>query len=223
MNYTVESTRVGFKTDYERLILEVVTNGTITPQLAVNRSAEILLDYFRLFMDFVSKKVNSDGKIEPPVVGPVDGPPVPDARIEELDFSVRTYNCLKKANILTIVELTQHTENDLMQIRNFGKKSLLEVRDRLEKLKLELKGGNVMSISPDEMEDGGNSGLENDEEEIATAEASEVETETESESIAQSEEEEIPDMSGGSDEPTPEPRKAKRGRASTRSVPNDNE
>ncbi len=216
VNYTVESTRVGFKTDYERLILEVVTNGTITPQLAVNRSAEILLDYFQLFMDFVGKKDNDDAtKAIKDDNGSIIKPPVPDARIEELDFSVRTYNCLKKANILTIGELTQHTENDLMQIRNFGKKSLLEVRERLGKLEVELKGGNVIAINPEEMEDGGSSGSENDEEEIVPTDVSEVEAETVSEPITQSEEEANTDKPEGSDEPTPEPRKARRGRALT--------
>ncbi len=72
-------------------------------------------------------------------MGNVPGPP--DARIEELDFSVRTYNCLKKANVLTIHELVQLTEADLMNIRNFGKKSLHEVRDKLESMNLSLKAG----------------------------------------------------------------------------------
>jgi len=145
---------------------------------------------------------------------------VPDARIEELDFSVRTYNCLKKANILTIGELTQHTENDLMQIRNFGKKSLLEVRERLGKLDLELKGGNVIAIGPEEMENEANS--DNDEEETAPTVANGIGAEIVSETTAQSEGEENPDKPEGNDEPTPEPRKAKRGRASSRSVSNDN-
>jgi len=221
VNYTVEATRVGFKTDYDRLILEVVTNGTITPQLAVSRSAEILLDYFRLFMDFVGKRdIDSASKPIKDEGGAIVRPPVPDARIEELDFSVRTYNCLKKANILTIGELTQHTENDLMQIRNFGKKSLLEVRERLGKLDLELKGGNVIAIGPEEMENEANS--DNDEEETAPTVANGIGAEIVSETTAQSEGEENPDKPEGNDEPTPEPRKAKRGRASSRSVSNDN-
>ncbi len=71
-------------------------------------------------------------------------------RIEELDFSVRTYNCLKKANILTIAELVQYTESDLMQIRNFGRKSLTEVREKLSQLGLSLRGGSTVNLDEDE-------------------------------------------------------------------------
>ena len=81
-------------------------------------------------------------------------------RIEELDFSVRTYNCLKKANILTIAELVQYTESDLMQIRNFGRKSLTEVREKLAQLGLSLKGGSTINLDEDE----GDSGSDEDSE-----------------------------------------------------------
>lgn len=144
VNYTVESTRVGFKTDYERLILEVTTNGTISPSQAISEAAAILDRYFQQFMDFAGEGVRlAEGALALPEAP--TGPQAPDARIEELDFSVRTYNCLKKASILTIGELVQTTEADLMQIRNFGKKSLVEVRDKLAQLGLSLKGGSTVS------------------------------------------------------------------------------
>src|SRR5258708_6156435 len=153
VNYTVESTRVGFKTDFERLTLDVTTNGTIKPSQAMSQAAAILNRFFRQFVDFVGGNLlTADG---PEADQIHTGPQAPDARIEELDFSVRTYNCLKKANILTIGELVQTTEADLMQIRNFGKKSLLEVRDKLSQLGLSLKGGTtVITDDEDEVGDG---------------------------------------------------------------------
>jgi DNA-directed RNA polymerase subunit alpha len=156
VNYLVEATRVGFKTDYERLTLEVTTNGTITPKEAISRSAEILDRYFRHFIDFVG--IASPIKIESISSSlPLLSGQAPDARIEELDFSVRTYNCLKKANVLTIGELVQTTEADLMQIRNFGRKSLVEVREKLDAMNLTLRGGSTISIddNDDEISDNG--------------------------------------------------------------------
>jgi DNA-directed RNA polymerase subunit alpha len=151
VNYTVEATRVGFKTDYERLVLEITTNGTIKPSQAMSQAAAILNRFFRQFVDFVGGSLlTADG---PEADQIHTGPQAPDARIEELDFSVRTYNCLKKANILTIGELVQTTEADLMQIRNFGKKSLVEVRDKLGQLGLSLKGGSTV-VTDDEDEVG---------------------------------------------------------------------
>lgn len=153
VNYTVEATRVGFKVDYERLILEVTTNGTIRPSEAISESAAILSRYFRLFLEFAGTPVVA---VDEPAaqLEEAGGPQAPDARIEELDFSVRTYNCLKKASILTIGELVQTTEAELMQIRNFGKKSLLEVRDKLAQWGLSLKGGSTV-VADDEDSDAG--------------------------------------------------------------------
>lgn len=157
VNYTVEATRVGFKTDYERLILEVTTNGTMLPSQAISEAARILDKYFRYFMDFAStsSRIEDGDRHIPDAHGTLQAP---DARIEELDFSVRTYNCLKKAQILTIGDLVQFSESDLMQIRNFGKKSLMEVREKLAQFGLSLKGGST--VSTDEMEDGGNGEVE---------------------------------------------------------------
>ncbi len=151
VSYSVEATRVGFKTDFERLTLEVWTNGTMLPGDALSQGAQLLEQYFHRFVEFPrsfgGRLAGSDGN------GYVHGlGGAPDARIEELDFSVRTYNCLKKANILTIGDLIQNTETDLMQIRNFGKKSLVEVREKLASLGLSLPGSSDDGIYGDEDE-----------------------------------------------------------------------
>jgi len=155
VSYTVEPTRVGHKTDYDRLVLEVWTNGTIRPSDAISDAAKILDKHLRMFFDFSSSP--GSGLIDFGVGSPVSGQQAPDARIEELDFSVRTYNCLKKANILTIGELVQYSEADLMNIRNFGKKSLTEVKDKLAMLGLNLSnakegGPSIAVIDTDEDE-----------------------------------------------------------------------
>jgi DNA-directed RNA polymerase subunit alpha len=150
VNYTVEQTRRESKTDLERLVLEVWTNGTITPEAAISEAARILDEFFRLFVAF-PRADGSVGLLEEAGEG-AEGDSAPNVRIEELDFSVRTYNCLKKANILTIPELVQITENELMQIRNFGRKSLTEVREKLAQLGLTLKGGSTVNIDEEESE-----------------------------------------------------------------------
>jgi len=140
VNYALEATRVGSRADLERLILEIWTNGAIAPGEALSEAARILDNYVRLFFDVSSERV----------ARPLDDtgftrrsgePKAPDARIEELDFSVRTYNCLKKANIQTIADLVKTSEDDLMNIRNFGRKSLVEVQDKLSQYGLTLAGG----------------------------------------------------------------------------------
>ena len=137
-NFIVEPTRVAHKTDYERLVLEIWTNGTIAPSDAVSESARILDRLAKLFVEFKGAGGYADYDDEEALGGESELR-APDARIEELDFSVRTYNCLKKANILSIVELVQQSEQDLMNIRNFGKKSLTEVKEKLTQLGLSLK------------------------------------------------------------------------------------
>lgn len=136
-SYLVESTRVGRKTDLERLILEVWTNGTMSPHEAVSHAASTLHGYTEMFISFPTgrrqRPLEAAYAEEKPAAGRA-----PDARIEELDFSVRTYNCLKKENILTIGELVQRTEADLIGIRNFGAKSLAEVIDKLAQFGLTL-------------------------------------------------------------------------------------
>ncbi len=137
VSFNVEATRVGFKTDFERLTMEVWTNGTITPGEAMSQAAYLLEQFYHRFVEFPKGfgLSGSDGS------GYAAGAPgTLDARIEELDFSVRTYNCLKKASILTIGDLLQISEADLMQIRNFGKKSLTEVKEKLSSLGLSILG-----------------------------------------------------------------------------------
>jgi DNA-directed RNA polymerase subunit alpha len=149
VNYTIEATRVGHRSDYERLIMELWTNGTIEPGDALGQAAQILDNYIRLFFNVSSIKIAPPLDDRIPVPGS-EGTKAPDARIEELDFSVRTYNCLKKANIQTISDLVQTTEEDLMNIRNFGRKSLLEVRDKLAQFGLSLAGSPIAEPSDGE-------------------------------------------------------------------------
>jgi DNA-directed RNA polymerase subunit alpha len=155
VNYQVDPTRVGNRTDYDRLVLEIITNGTVTPSDALGQAAQTLSEYFLRFVEFpggaIRMAIHSTNTF-----GSSTG--APDARIEELDFSVRTYNCLKKANILTVGELTQISEVDLMNIRNFGRKSLTEVKDKLASMGLQLKDspeGAFMGGDDDEDEDEG--------------------------------------------------------------------
>lgn len=138
VNFIVEQTRVGHKTDFERLALEIWTNGTILPRESLSESARILDKLVRLFVEFPGG-LGFDEYADESGFGSEAEIRTPDARIEELDFSVRTYNCLKKANILTIGELVQLNERGLLGIRNFGRKSLNEVKDKLVLLGLNLK------------------------------------------------------------------------------------
>jgi DNA-directed RNA polymerase subunit alpha len=138
VSYNVEATRVGFKTDYERLTIEIWTNGTIAPAESLSQAAHMLEMFFKRFVEFPKGLGGRAAGLGASFnVGPGGAP---DARIEELDFSVRTYNCLKKASIFTIGDLLQISESDLMQIRNFGKKSLMEVKEKLSSLGLTVLG-----------------------------------------------------------------------------------
>ncbi|MGQ9488208.1 MAG: DNA-directed RNA polymerase subunit alpha [Armatimonadota bacterium] len=141
VNYIVESTRVGFKTDLERLILEIWTNGTIYPVHALQEAARILRDFMEMF---VRMDVSSSLPLPPEAtLLPTD---VPDVRVEDLDFSVRTYNCLKRAGITSVRDLVHRTEHELLNIRNFGKKSLYEVREKLAQLNLTLRGETLEGV-----------------------------------------------------------------------------
>lgn len=145
VSYTVDPTRVGHRTDYDRLVLEVTTNGTISPSEAVSEAARILDQQLRLFFDFGRRLRGAVSELGRGGRGALPSPP--DARIEELDFSVRTYNCLKKANILTIRDLVQLSEADLLNIRNFGRKSLQEVKEKLQSLNLSLRESGESKVS----------------------------------------------------------------------------
>ncbi|MBX3118160.1 MAG: DNA-directed RNA polymerase subunit alpha [Fimbriimonadaceae bacterium] len=146
VNYTVEQTRVGMRTDFERLVLDVWTTGAISPNDAVSQAAHILDKYFRLFFDLGNAGFES-AELEPDEVSP-ELSNIPEMRIEELDFSQRTFNCLRRAGLLTLRALATATEADLTSIRGFGKKSLFEVRDKLAEHGIELKApkGGIRAI-----------------------------------------------------------------------------
>ncbi len=136
VNFTVEDTRVGNRTDFDKLTLEVWTNGTIEPEVAVSLGAKILNEHLNLFIS-LTEHVN---EVEIMVEKEEDEKEkVLEMTIEELDLSVRSYNCLKRAGINTVEELTYKTEEDMMKVRNLGKKSLDEVSKKLEELGLSLR------------------------------------------------------------------------------------
>ncbi len=135
-DYSVDNTRVGQQTDYDRLTIEVWTNGVLTAKEAVSWSAKILTEHLKLFTDLSVDASNS----EIMVVKANDGKDkVLEMTIEELDLSVRSFNCLKRANINTVGDLIKKTEEDMMKLRNLGRKSLEEVIAKLHSLNLALK------------------------------------------------------------------------------------
>lgn len=136
VNYTVSDTRVGQITDYDKLTLEVWTDGTILPDEAVSLSAKILNDHFKLFIGLTEKIGDVEIMVEKEEE---EKDKILDMSIEELDFSVRSYNCLKRAGINTVGELIQKTEEEMMKVRNLGKKSLEEVDEKLKSLGLSLR------------------------------------------------------------------------------------
>jgi DNA-directed RNA polymerase subunit alpha len=136
VNFNVENTRVGQITDYDKLSLEVWTNGTIMPDEAVSLSAKILIEHFKLFMTLTDHANNVEIMVEKEEDKKEK---VLEMTIEELDLSVRSYNCLKRAGINTVQELTERTMDDMMKVRNLGKKSLEEVEQKLDALGLSLK------------------------------------------------------------------------------------
>lgn len=136
VNFKVENTRVGQITDYDKLTLEVWTDGTIKPDEATSLGAKILNEHLNLFIT-LTEHVND---VEIMVEKEEDKKEkVLEMTIEELDLSVRSYNCLKRAGINTVEELTQKSEEDMMKVRNLGKKSLEEVQQKLEELGLGLR------------------------------------------------------------------------------------
>ncbi len=128
VSYSVEPTRVGHDSKYDRLFLQIWTNGSMLPQDALALAAKILTKHFQLF-DQVSEVAQNVNVIVEKVDKPVNQ--YETMTIDELDLSVRSYNCLKRAGIATVMELTQKTEEDMMKVRNLGKKSLKEVKEKL--------------------------------------------------------------------------------------------
>lgn len=143
VNYTVQDTRVGNVTDYDRLILEVWTDGSLRPEEAVSKAAGILVMHLKLFqnMDGLPEEEEEE-KATFPEEEEDDSSKVLDMTIEDLDLSVRSFNCLKRANINTVADLAEKTEDDMMKVRNLGRKSLEEVKKKLEELGLTLKQNN---------------------------------------------------------------------------------
>ena len=136
VNYTVENTRVGNMTDFDKLTLEVWTDGTISARDAVSLGAKILCDHFVLFTDLSETVGNSSTVVEKPEA---QRNKVLEMTIEELDLSVRSFNCLKRANINTVQDLIEKTEDEMMKVRNLGRKSLEEVMNKLSLMGLSLK------------------------------------------------------------------------------------
>ena len=138
VNLTVENTRVGQITDYDKLTLDVFTNGTLAPDEAVSLAAKVLNEHLKLFID-----LSEIAQITDVMVDKEDDvtQAVLEMSIDELELSVRSYNCLKRAGINTVEELTNRTPEDMMKVRNLGRKSLEEVLSKLKELGLELSQG----------------------------------------------------------------------------------
>lgn len=140
VNYNVQDTRVGNVTDYDRLTLEVWTDGSLRPEEAVSKAAGILVMHLKLFqnMDGLPEETE-EVEASFPEEAEDDSGKVMEMTIEDLDLSVRSFNCLKRANINTVADLAEKSEDDMMKVRNLGRKSLEEVKKKLEELGLALK------------------------------------------------------------------------------------
>jgi DNA-directed RNA polymerase subunit alpha len=136
VSYAVENTRVGNITDYDKLTLEVLTNGTISAREAISFGAKILNEHLNLFVNLSDEAKNVEIMVEREETIKEK---VLEMTIEELDMSVRSFNCLKRAGIDTVEDLTNRTEEDMIKVRNLGKKSLEEVINKLHSFGLELR------------------------------------------------------------------------------------
>lgn len=136
VNYQVESTRVGQRDDFDKLTLDIWTDGSITPSEAVSLAAKILTEHLEMFVDLTDEAKNTEIMVEKEETHKEK---MLEMTIEELDLSVRSYNCLKRAGINTVQELTEKTEADMMKVRNLGRKSLEEVKEKLAALGLSLR------------------------------------------------------------------------------------
>lgn len=136
VNYQVENTRVGQMTNFDKLTLDVWTDGSIRPEEAVSLGAKILTEHLNIFVGLTEDAHEAEIMVEKEED---QKEKVLEMTIEELDLSVRSYNCLKRAGINTVQELTQKTEADMMKVRNLGRKSLEEVQEKLAELNLSLR------------------------------------------------------------------------------------
>ena len=138
VNLSIQNTRVGQITDYDKLTLDVYTNGTLAPDEAVSLAAKVLSEHLNLFIDLSEIADKADVMVEKEES---ETAKVLEMNIDELELSVRSYNCLKRAGINTVEELTNKTSEDMMKVRNLGRKSLEEVLAKLKELGLQLKAG----------------------------------------------------------------------------------
>jgi len=138
VSYNVESARVGQRTDYDKLILDVVTNGAITPEEALRQAAELLVERLQIFTDPERTRLADEMLSDGLTVAPGGG--MDEVLIEELELGVRSYNCLKREGIQTVGDLVSKTEAELLNIPNFGKKSIDEVKEKLAERGLSLRG-----------------------------------------------------------------------------------
>lgn len=136
VSYQVENTRVGQRTDFDKLTLDVWTNGSIRPEDAVSLGAKVFTEHLNIFVDLTDDAQNAEIMVEKEED---QKEKVLEMTIEELDLSVRSYNCLKRAGINTVQELSTKTEEDMMKVRNLGRKSLDEVKGKLAELDLSLR------------------------------------------------------------------------------------
>ena len=138
VNLSIQNTRVGQITDYDKLTLDVYTNGTLAPDEAVSLAAKVLSEHLSLFIDLSEIANKADIMVEKEES---EKEKVLEMNIDELELSVRSYNCLKRAGINTVEELTNKTSDDMMKVRNLGRKSLEEVLAKLKELGLQLRSG----------------------------------------------------------------------------------
>lgn len=136
VNFTVDNARVGQVIDYDKLTIEVWTNGTIRPQDALSEGSNILINCLELFSELPNYECNTNSDDED---NQKDKETQMGINIEELDFSLRSFNCLKRANINTVGDIVSHTKAEMMKIKNFGKKSLDEVEEKLQEMGLAFK------------------------------------------------------------------------------------
>ncbi|EKB58587.1 DNA-directed RNA polymerase subunit alpha [Falseniella ignava] len=136
VNYQVENTRIGQKNVYDRLTLDIWTDGSISPEQSLSLAAKILTEHLNIFVNLTEEAKEAEIMVEKEET---EKEKVLVMTVEELDLSVRSYNCLKRAGINTIQELTDKTEAEMMKVRNLGRKSLAEVKNKLDQLGLSLK------------------------------------------------------------------------------------
>lgn len=143
VNVTVENTRVGQQTDFDKLTLDVTTNGTLAPDEAVSLAARVLSEHLSVFID-----LSDNAKTTEIMAEPIDDNKTKalEMSIDELELSVRSYNCLKRAGINTVQELCSKTPDEMMKVRNLGRKSLDEVLEKLKELGLKLNMGTDIEI-----------------------------------------------------------------------------